>query len=407
MMVLGRTLAVAVVAALVLAACPSRGWRPAPSTPPPALEAPVDVPVEAPPVVELRGPSLEEVRAYRGKLGGLRDADGRRIWGPALAGAPPEVRAAWLARLASEGVTHVPVGPFDYGDVYPGVTWSNPDWTRDPGAIRQLIDELRRTPTVRGHGLIPVIFTDGGGRTPGPRLAVLYPTLEVALRGIEREVIVVPCGWESYEWRPRECYDAAWEARRRFPQTILAWHSWVGRSNGASNDPYNPNNDDMWLDAPQPDGARYGAWTKFWDPSLSPFQMFLYQAEPPRTLSDVECGGLRPGVDRWSSDALRNEHDGRGWKFKEACWMNKTSDAIARVGAGICTDDYGHGGRCGPGGDRTFVLFELATFHWWWDRMEAHDPDLFTRMTTFGVSECRKYGIECGVGDGFPLPAAR
>lgn len=392
-----RRLTLVICAAMALAACPALTPRPArPVPPPPVVEAPVDV-APTPTPEAPRRPSPSEVRAYRGLLGGQLDSAGRRVWTAALPGAPLEVRAAWLRQLAAAGATHVPIGPFEAGDVYPGVGWGNPDWTTDPSAIRTLVLDILNTPTTRGHGMVPVVFVDSGASNPRGRVARILPTLHTALADLQDVVIGVPCGWEPYEWRARECYDAAWEMRRLFPSMVLAWHGWIGRSNGASNP---PQADDPWLNR----DTGFGGWDRFWDQRLSPFSMLLYQAEPPRTQRDVECGGLRPGLPAWSSDALRNEHDGRGWRFKppSSCWMNQTSDAIARIGAGICSDDYGHGGRCGPGGDRVFVLFEAATYHWWWDRMEHTDPSLFTQMARYAQSECRKYGIECGFGDGLP-----
>ncbi|ODS54696.1 MAG: hypothetical protein ABS36_11055 [Acidobacteria bacterium SCN 69-37] len=392
-----RSLPLLLVLALLGSAC--NPWvsprMRAPFTPGPGPADPsIVVPVEPTPSEAPRRPTPEEVRAYRGLLGGQIDDAGRRIWTPALPGAPLEVRHAWLAQLAAAGATHVPIGPFDRGDVYPGVMWGNPDWTTDAAAIRQLVLDILDTPTRRGHGMVPVIFVDGGGRDPRPRLARVLPTIQAAIGDLQAFVIGVPCGWEPYEWSARECHDAAWDTHRLLPDLLLAWHGWVGRSNGASNP---PQADDPFRNPT----TGYGDWSLFWDARLSPFSMLLYQADPPRTQRDVECGGLRPGLPRWSSDALRTVRSGDGWVFAEDCWMNRASDAIARVGAGVCTDGFGHGPACGPG-RKTFVFFEAATYHWWWDRMETADPSFFTQMASYAQSECRKYGVACGFGDGLP-----
>lgn len=378
-----------------------------PVDPPPVVTPPVDPPPVVTPPPAARRPLPDEARAYRGFLTGLRDSAGRHVWTPALPGAPDAVRREWLDLLAAAGATHVPIGPFDGGPAYPGVEWSNPDWSRDVGSIRSLVLDILTTRSVRGHGLVPVLFLDGGGRDPRPRLDVVLPTAAEAIRGEESSIVSVPCGWESQEWLPRECYDAAWAWFAKMPpEHVIAWHSWPSRSNGASNSPNDPNNTDPWLGPPNEAGQRFGAWDLFWSPKLSPFSMFLYQSDAIRDRDAATCGGLRSGAS--GSDALRNvwirdERTGReGWAFKEDCWMNRTSDAIARIGGGVCSGPFGEGGSCGPG-RKTFVVFETHAYYEWRATSDRPwDPALSRLIADLAQSECRKYGVECGFGNSFP-----
>src|SRR6188768_440879 len=125
-------------------------------------------------------PGREQVLAYAGCLGTLRDSARRCVWTPALPGAPDHVRPEWYRLLRDAGATHVPIGPFGPGSSYPGiVSWDNPDWRTDAAAIRGLVVELLDA------GFVPVIFTDGGPRNPKPRLEAFFPVLADALEGLD------------------------------------------------------------------------------------------------------------------------------------------------------------------------------------------------------------------------------
>lgn len=328
-------------------------------------------------------PDRAAVLRYRGLLANIRDGSGRIIWTPALPGAPAATARDWLDRLAAAGATHVPIGPFDAGPVYPGVEWGNPDWTRDVAAIRALLLAILETRTLAGHGMVPVVFLDNGGRDPNPRLAVIRPTLSAALEGIGPHSITVPCGWESYEWRARECADsvAAWAPLAQ--GSVLAWHGWQDRSNGASNP---GQDDDVWLGPVQADGKRYGQWDLFW--GRTPFEMFLYQSRPIRTLAEARCGKTTQTINGKT-----------GLAYPESCWKNRFQDAVARVGAGRCTDDFGDGGPCGPG-RRVFVAFEQTAYFEFRDQMES--PDVSRVVATEARALCQQYGVDCGFGNGLP-----
>lgn len=344
--------------------------------------------VAKPPVPDpVRRPTPAEVRNFRGLLGNDVDAEGIYIWTPALPGATPAKRREWLTTLAARGATHIPIGPFDAGPVYlingrNIVPWENPDWTRNPAAIRGLVLEILNTPSQSGAGLVPVIFFDNGSPNPGPRLSVIRATLSAALEGIGEYTWTGPCGWESYEWRARECYDAdrAWFPMRQ--GSLVFWHGWQDRSNGASN----PGQaDDPWLGDPGPDGKRYGEWFRFWDDSH--FEAFLYQSRPIRTIAEARCGKVQ-----------RTEGAKTGWAFPESCWKSDFLSAVSRVGAAVCADMFGDGSPCGPG-RKLFVFFESVAY---FTSRGVADPGVGDVVATEAAAICRQFGVECGFGNGLP-----
>lgn len=212
-------------------------------------------------------PTPAEVRSYRGYLTGCVDTRDRVVWTPALPGATPEVRSEWLACLADKGATHVPIGPFTPGVVYPGVPWANPDWTRDPAALRALLLDILNTPTRRGHGMVPVIFLvsgDPAGQVER-ELPTVAATVSSAIEGLGPFVITLPCGWEPQAWPVEECRAALERWRPMSRGSVLAWHGWPDASHGGA------------------DGPRF--WREL------PFDMFLYQTRAIRTVAQAECRG--------------------------------------------------------------------------------------------------------------------
>lgn len=173
--------------------------------------------------------------------------------------------------------------------------------------------------------------------------------------------------------------------------------AWLARpEQRASNDPYNPNNDDPWLDSPQPDGARYGSGIRFWRETK--FDMFLYQISPPRTMEAASCGRTV-----WAQE----RSDGTwGWHYPEDCWMNRFEDALARIGASICQDGLGRRTPCGwP--TRTFVLFETTTYWEYrttdlWPVSMHIEPGVTALVNRRAKELCDSYGVRCGFGTGFP-----
>lgn len=354
--------------------------------PVPPPQVPAQPPVDPVPL-PLRDATREEVLRYRGHLADIRDSKGRVIWTPSLHGVPSDIRAEWLRIYVSQGATHIPIGPFDAGEAYPGAGFDDaPDLNDDPAAVRALLDEIRSVRTVRGHGLIPAIFVDGGGKHPVPRLARSMPTIAKAIEGIESQVIILPCGWEPHAQTARDQWDAIQRWMPLHRGSVLAWHGWPGRSNGASNDPFNPSNNDPWLGDPDPvTGARYGDGAQFW--ATTPFDMFFYQLEPPGTMAEAECGVVAP--------------PGEG-VYPEGCWLDNLIHSMGRVGGiGRIDTGPGKGGVIdGPPWTRkVFVLFETTT---WFEFRGWAEPGVTQRVNDRAYQLARYYGIEIGFGTGFP-----
>lgn len=358
--------------------------RPEPVDPVPTPEPVPEPPVVVPPTPEpVRNPTRAEVLDFRGHLGYLRDSANRVIWTPSLQALPPEIRAEWLRIYVEEGGTHVPVGPFEPGEIYPGAGFFNPDWQQDPASIRAFLDELRATRTKHGYGLIPVIFVDGGGSHPASRLHITMPTIAEAIKGIEPHVIVLPTGWEPHDWTAREQWDAIQLWMNKYQNgSILAWHGWPGRSNGASNDPFNQHNTDPWLADRDPEtGAAYGDGSKFWQ--TTPFDMFLYQIEPPRRMADANCGIIAA--------------PGKG-VYPEGCWLDGLLHAMCRVGGAGRVD--GTGAIIGPAwANKVFVLFETTTY---WEFRGLAEPGTTQRVNDRAYELAGHYNIKMGFGTGLP-----
>jgi hypothetical protein len=331
--------------------------------------------VAAPP----RRPGRDDVLRYRGLLADLKDDAGRVIWTPALPGAPAEVRRDWLRRLAAAGATHVPIGPFSGGPVYPGVQWPNPDWTDDPQAIRALLLEIFAVPSAAGHGLVPVIFLDGGAARPGPRLARIMPTLSLALEGIGPSTATVPCGWEPYDWSALECSRAlrAWKPQSQ--GAVIAWHGGQGRVTGVS-DPVQP--DDPWKGNPAAFYKTHGG--EFID-------TLYFQSIVVRTRAEADCGR--------TVDVRFQGVAGKG--YPEKCWKRAAEEAIAQVGASVCPDPIGRARPC-DWRRLPVVAFETTAYHQF--RGDA-EPGVAVAVANAAAEICRNYSATCGFGNGLPGPA--
>ncbi len=325
--------------------------QPVPTPPVVVTPTPPQQPQAAP-----RRPSRVEVLDYRGHLADLRDADGRVIWTPALPGASPEVRRHWLARIALAGGTHVPIGPFTPGPAYPGVAWPNPDWTHDAAAIRALVLEILSTPTPVGHGLVPVVFLDGGDGDPIPRLQQFYPVAVDALDGLWDSVLTVPAGWEPVvgAWRSAEVSWALEHWHALAPQALIAYHGSPGRLVGSSN-PIEP--DDPWQ------GGEADFYTSHGGQYIN---IALYQTQHGDIYRDCD---------------YRDESG--------ACWLNRWWDYVLRLGTGY------HGWRVVP-----IVAFETCAYEYFRGQVsEQQCREVATRMKR--VTD--DLGIEALWGNGAPL----
>lgn len=278
-------------------------YRPPIVTPPQPPQPPVEPPSQPeqpePPAPVLRA-SGERLLTYRGCLANLHDKDGRVIWTPALPGASAEVRQDWYQRLRAGGCTHIPIGPFTPGPAYPGVSWSNPDWTQDATGIRGLVEELLSTDAGDGYGFRPVIFADGGDSDPRPRLGAFLPVLRQALQGLEAYVIWVPA-WEPVvgAWRSSDVSWALCEMHQAAPGVAIGYHGSPERLVGSSN-PLEP--DDPWQ----------GGESVFYTSHCGEFiQIALYQTDHGMNIYE-DC----------------NEDT-------EGCWLDRWQDYVRRIGGGL------------------------------------------------------------------------
>lgn len=307
-----------------------------------------------------RRPTRAETLTYRGLLANLRDDAGRVIWTPALPGAPEDVRTAWLRALAAAGATHVPIGPFTPGPAYPGVSWPNPDWQRDPAAMRALVETILAVPTVAGHGLVPVVFLDSGGRDPRPRLDTVFPVAAQALDGLWDSVIVVPTGWEPVvgDWRSADVSYALERWHAYAPRSLIGYHGSPERLVGSSN-PIEP--DDPWQ----------GGEAEFYQSHGGQFiSIALYQTRHGREIYE-DCNEDVSG-----------------------CWLDRWQDYVQRIGGGL------NGWRVLP-----IVAYETVAYEYFNGIPINGRPVTMEDARTNAdrlKRVCDKWHVPCGFGNGLP-----
>lgn len=311
------------------------------------------VPPPAPKELErVSGAALLDVA---GNFCNLFDSFGRIVYTPALPGAPDDVYAEWMQLQREAGSTHVFVGPFDGGPAYPGVAWSNPDLLTDPSQLRAFILKLLSTPSANGKGFVPVLFLDGGGRNPRPRIEQHWPRIADALADLQEFLIVVPA-WEPVvgDWTSAELSFALQRLAAYFPRSQIGWHGsptrWVGSSN-----PIEP--DDPWQ----------GGESEFYKKHGGQFVTVAFYQTP-------------HGIEHWR-DCNEDTDDN--------CWLNRWQDGVRRLGAAF------NGWR-----RMKVVLYETVAF-------EAFRKQTTSRQAretaTLGQRICRKWNVDCGYGNGLPV----
>lgn len=320
----------------------------------------------ATPPTEARRPTRAEVLTYRGHLCNLYDAKDQVIWTPSLPGCPPEVRRDWLDRIAAVGGTHVPFGSFEPGEAYPGIGYVNPDWTQDPVAIRGLLLEVLNTPTRYGYGMVPVVFLDGGGTDPRPKLDRFYPVMAQAGAGLWDSVLTVPCGWEPVvgAWRSADVSYALKLWKATAPEALIGYHGSPERLVGSSN-PIEP--DDPWQ----------GGESEFYYHHGGEFiDIGMYQTDHGRNLYEP-CTCPRA-----------NEHFGH----EDDCPLNRWEDYVSRMVTGY------HGWRKMP-----LVLFETVAYEFFRYQVGVGEAGRIARMFKTVPD---KWQCTVGYGNGLPVPAA-
>lgn len=293
---------------------------------------------------------------YKGHLCNLRTVGGV-IWTPSLPGCPDYIQDLWLSAILDAGGTHVPIGPFTPGEAYPGIGYVNPDWTNDPAAISGLLLKII------ARGMVPVVFLDGGGPDPRPRLDAFYPVMQEAGAGLWASMLIVPCGWEPVvgAWRSSDVSYAlkAWHAL--VPESIIGYHGSPNRLVGSSN-PIEP--DDPWQ----------GGEADFYYTHGGEFiNIALFQTEH--------------GHDLYAKDRCPNAAQPFG--HEDACVLNRWEDYVARIGTGY------HGWR-----KLQIVQFETVAYEYFrgWATSEQA-REVATKLKT--VTD--KWGIESLWGNGEPL----
>lgn len=331
-------------------------------------------------------PTRADTKRYRGFLGNLRDSAGRIIWGSALPGATPAVRDEWLHTIAAQGGTHVPIGWFDPGKSYnsPEIKWENPDWTNDPAAIRGLIDTIQGVRGADGKALRPVIFTHGWGPGTAARaqdeLRRNMAVLNQAVAGLDPNTyIVVPAGWEPDGLRGADFDFAFGEWHRLQPNGIQMLHCWLignflSRCLETKQEPGDPWQGDEAAFFQPPHNGQY-------------VEMVGIELPHGRDLF-TPCGRTEP----------KTVNGVAGFAYPATCWKNRADDYVARIGAGFCSDDIGHGSPCGWR-KLTFVWLETVTYDVFWNGRNAVDA---RDIADQGRELCTYYGVDCGWGDGLP-----
>lgn len=337
-------------------------------------------------------PTLGELLRVRGNFCNLRESGphfdaetGRLIPGKGLVYDPalPAVWAhdyprfqRWIELHRQADTTHLVIGPFHGGNIYPGVGVENPDFLNDPLALLAFVETLTETPAADGKGFRLIVQLDGGNPNPRPRIAREWPVILTALSGIDASCIVSP-GWElikASDWTSADfAYALQWLAEYRKAhgsRWLIGAHMSPGRSAFSSN-PVEP--DDPWR------GAEAECWTSHGGERID---VCLFQAIPPRVGDNPEqCvlsftdGGVQ----------LVCAQHGRD------CWLDRTWDSLLRLGAGR------RGWRQVP-----WVLFEHAAYPSW---HEGARPE-WARQTASQVQAlAQSLGIEVGFCNGLPLEA--
>ena len=335
------------------------------------IAALIDCTPPAPVVERATGESLLQVQA---NFCNLTDAQGRVIFTPFLAtlwdqGDLASV-ADWLERMRAAGTTHVVLAPhYEYHSAMP-YPIAGDDFRTRPAKFHELLEYLLAQPSADGRGFRPIVMLSDDFSEVGQ----YWPTLLPALRDLSPYVIFVPA-WEPVgpggAWSSAMLSQALARMHELLPAGHFFYHGTPDRGTFSSH-PLEA--DDPWR------GDEVGAWSSH---GGELFEGFLFQTEHGDYVERPGCG--------------RNVDDGsgRGLRYGQ-CWANRWDDVVARLGAGLCTDDYGHGSPCGWRKVRV-VLFETVAFEYF---RKQTDTDNANRIAREGLAICQHYGVTCGFGNG-------
>lgn len=270
-------------------------------------------------------PTREQLFHVRGNFCNLRDPLTERVlYDPALAGywaSAPDTFARLLNIHRQNGTTHIVIGPFEGGEIYPGAAISNPDFLSNLPQLHEYVRTLVTTPAADGLGFRVIVQLDGGGPSPRQRIHAHWAAILDTLREYTASIIVSP-GWElihASEWSSADysyALKTLYTLRLSRPWFPIAAHLSPGRSAWSSNP--------VEVDDPA-QGAEAECWVKWGGEHVD---VFLYQAEPPDPRDNPEgCRITFSGVQLVCSQ--HTAPDG-----KTTCWLDRTWDSLLRIGAG-------------------------------------------------------------------------
>lgn len=252
------------------------------------------------------------------------------MYGPSIPWAIEHGRYdVWMEYWRSHGCTHVIIGPFDPGPAYPGVgdAWKNPD-NLAPEKLRSLVLQILNTPSATGRGFVPILFLDGGGPDPKPRIDARWKGWGEALADLQDFLIIVPA-WEPVrgDWTSAQVSYALQRMREWFPTARIGVHTSPNRGSFASN-PVEP--DDPWQ------GDESACWKSHGGEFAS---IHFYQTEhgddlyEPTTCncalwpqkfghqdSNEKCAG-----NRCEDDVARSGAGHNGWRILDAVVLMETA----------------------------------------------------------------------------------
>lgn len=291
----------------------------------------------------------------------LRDSQGRIIYTPELPGAPEDVFKEWFSVMTAAGCTHVVVGDFEPGPIYPGAPWSNPDLWNDMGKLRAFLVDIMQQKAADGYGYRPVVFLDNGSKSPMGRINQRWPEFIAAMRDLLPHMILV-IAWEPVvgDWRSIEVSQALLLLKSLAPEAIVFGHGsptrWVASSNPIeTDDPWQGGEADFFL-------KHGGEFLQGW----------MYQTQH--------------GRDIYTPCTCPNKNQQFG--HLDTCWLNRFEDGVARLGAGF------HGWRV-----VRVVLYETVAYEAF--RNQATPADA-VMVATAGATVGKLWNVKLGYGNGLP-----
>ena len=259
----------------------------------------------------------------RGNFASSRDRTGRlifqvfvgRLW---LDGKLDDI-ADWMANAKAQGLTYFNVG-LQVG-AYPGYPLDGFDMRGDLPKFAQMLTYLQRFPAADGGAFRFVVYHNDGSSG----FALDYVNVgnyADALRAFDPYIVPTPA-FETVggcsDWGT--AFNLAWQKA-----IAAAWHNDQAGVHGCpgrlalSSNPLEAT-DLFHGDEPSSFSSHGGELPRY----------FLFQFEHGRSVTDSCVRDARTGL----------------YPDTGECGMNRADDVIARAGAGICSDSYGHGGLCG------------------------------------------------------------